>query len=58
MCIFLLLGLGLGPHELALSLGSSDTIFAWVPEYVTLPGGLGHLLCNPVDPDHYMALLW
>ncbi|XP_065333194.1 xylulose kinase [Cloeon dipterum] len=52
-----LAGLCLGPHEIGLSLGSSDTLFAWVSEYCSLPGGLGHLLCNPVDADHYMALL-
>ncbi|XP_059488601.1 xylulose kinase-like [Neocloeon triangulifer] len=52
-----LAGLCLGPNEIALSLGSSDTLFAWVSEYCTLPEGLGHLLCNPVEPEHYMALL-
>lgn len=41
---------------LAISLGTSDTVFLWLkqPEVVLD----GHILCNPVDSNDYMALLW
>ncbi|XP_043741521.1 xylulose kinase isoform X2 [Cervus elaphus] len=37
------------------SLGTSDTLFLWLQE--PTPALEGHIFCNPVDPQHYMALL-
>ncbi|XP_018321310.1 xylulose kinase [Agrilus planipennis] len=44
-------------HEgwLALSLGTSDTLFLWLKEpHVVIDG---HILCNPVDAESFMGLL-
>lgn len=41
---------------LAVSLGTSDTLFLWLKEPKVVLNG--HVLCNPVDADAYMALLW
>lgn len=43
--------------DVAISLGTSDTVFLWLGENPT-PALEGHVFCNPVDPDAYMALLW
>lgn len=42
--------------DVAVSLGTSDTVFLWLDEPHTLLEG--HVLCNPVDKDAYMTLLW
>ena len=44
------------PVSLQVSLGTSDTLFLWLQE--PTPALEGHIFCNPVDPQHYMALLW
>lgn len=44
------------PIYLQVSLGTSDTLFLWLQE--PTPALEGHIFCNPVDPQHYMALLW
>lgn len=40
----------------AVSLGTSDTLFLWLKETKVVLHG--HILGNPVDADAYMALLW
>ena len=52
-----LAGLGLSrPGEIAISLGTSDTLFGVLSD--PKPSGReGHLLVNPVDPDRYMAMI-
>lgn len=42
--------------DLAVSLGTSDTLFLWLKEPILLPEG--HILVNPLDHAAYMALLW
>uniref|UniRef100_A0A8D1TQ58 Xylulose kinase n=1 Tax=Sus scrofa TaxID=9823 RepID=A0A8D1TQ58_PIG len=41
--------------SVVVSLGTSDTLFLWLQE--PMPALEGHIFCNPVDPQHYMALL-
>lgn len=41
---------------LQVSLGTSDTVFLW-PQQLK-PSLEGHIFCNPVDCQEYMALLW
>ena len=49
-------GLGLeAPGDVAISLGTSDTMFGILP--VPHPGVEGHIFVNPVDPASYMAML-
>uniref|UniRef100_A0A2K5Q119 Xylulose kinase n=1 Tax=Cebus imitator TaxID=2715852 RepID=A0A2K5Q119_CEBIM len=43
------------PVSFQVSLGTSDTLFLWLQE--PMPTLEGHIFCNPVDPQHYMALL-
>lgn len=50
------LGMRLGANDIAVSLGTSDTVFLYLTEPKTLSEG--HILVNPVNPDAYMALLW
>ncbi|XP_075231647.1 xylulose kinase-like [Lycorma delicatula] len=50
-----LAGMRLGANDIAVSLGTSDTLFLWLSEPKTLPEG--HIFVNPVDSDAYMALL-
>ena len=40
----------------AVSLGTSDTLMFWMKEAKVILDG--HILCNPIDPDAYMGLLW
>lgn len=40
----------------AISLGTSDTLFLWLKDTKVVLHG--HILGNPVDSDAYMALLW
>lgn len=50
-----LVGMRLTDGWVAVSLGTSDTVFLWLKEpHLVLDG---HVLCNPVDKDVYMALL-
>ena len=51
-----LAGLRLRPGDLALSLGTSDTVFASLEE--PRPALTGNVLVSPTDADNYMALLW
>jgi len=50
------LGMRLKEGDIACSLGTSDTLFLWLNEPKTITDG--HILCNPVDDQAYMALLW
>ncbi|XP_054281168.1 xylulose kinase-like [Macrosteles quadrilineatus] len=50
-----LAGMTLRPGDVAVSLGTSDTLFLPLTQPPTLPEG--HVLINPVDSDAYMALL-
>lgn len=50
-----LVGLCLGPNDVGVSLGTSDTIFLWLPKPVTFLEG--HVFVNPIDPDMHMGLL-
>ncbi|KAM6170343.1 xylulose kinase isoform 2-T2 [Rhynchocyon petersi] len=50
-----LAGMQLDEGDIAVSLGTSDTLFLWLRE--PKPSLEGHIFCNPVDPQHYMALL-
>lgn len=43
-------------HSPQVSLGTSDTLFLWLQK--PMPALEGHIFCNPVDAQHYMALLW
>ncbi|KAL1200025.1 Xylulose kinase 2 [Cardamine amara subsp. amara] len=43
------------PGDLAISLGTSDTVFGITKEYQ--PSLEGHVLPNPVDPESYMVML-
>lgn len=49
-------GMRLRPTDVLVSLGTSDTINMWLEKPKPLP--YGHVLCNPLDTDAYMALLW
>lgn len=50
-----LIGMRLNDGWLAVSLGTSDTLFIWLKEpRIVLEG---HILCNPVDENDFMALL-
>lgn len=40
----------------AVSLGTSDTLFIWLNEPKLIIDG--HILCNPANKDAYMAMLW
>lgn len=46
----------LGNDWLAVSLGTSDTILLTVKEPKVLLNG--HILCNPIETNSYMAMLW
>lgn len=52
-----LAGIGLHPGELCISLGTSDTVMAWLDGEVE-PQLMGHIWPNPVDSRAFMALLW
>lgn len=42
--------------DIACSLGTSDNLFIWLNKPKTVLEG--HVFCNPLDDDAYMALLW
>lgn len=50
-----LVGMALNEEWIAVSLGTSDTAFLWLKEPKLVLDG--HVLCNPVDQNAYMALL-
>ncbi|XP_042812968.1 xylulose kinase isoform X2 [Panthera tigris] len=50
-----LAGMRLEEGDIAVSLGTSDTLFLWLQE--PMPALEGHIFCNPVGSQHYMALL-
>lgn len=50
-----LAGTQLNKGDMAISLGTSDTVFLWLTD--PKPSLDGHILCNPVDCKDYMALL-
>ena len=54
---FFLEGMCLQPGDIAISLGTSDTVFLWLDGKPT-PSLEGHVFVNPVAPESYMALLW
>ncbi|KAL8164888.1 UNVERIFIED_CONTAM: hypothetical protein K2H54_013506 [Gekko kuhli] len=50
-----LVGMRLAEGDIAISLGTSDTLFLWIRE--PKPALDGHILCSPVEMNAYMALL-
>uniref|UniRef100_A0A4W4E1V9 Xylulose kinase n=1 Tax=Electrophorus electricus TaxID=8005 RepID=A0A4W4E1V9_ELEEL len=50
-----LAGMRLQEGDIAVSLGTSDTVFLWITE--PRPAVEGHIFCNPVDCSSYMALI-
>ncbi|XP_017774210.1 PREDICTED: xylulose kinase [Nicrophorus vespilloides] len=50
-----LIGMRLDQGWLAVSLGTSDTMFLWLDQPKLVPEG--HIFCNPIDSEAYMALL-
>uniref|UniRef100_A0A671NMM2 Xylulose kinase n=1 Tax=Sinocyclocheilus anshuiensis TaxID=1608454 RepID=A0A671NMM2_9TELE len=50
-----LAGMRLQEGDLAVSLGTSDTVFLWIRG--PRPSVEGHIFCNPVDCSAYMALI-
>uniref|UniRef100_A0A674AS36 Xylulose kinase n=1 Tax=Salmo trutta TaxID=8032 RepID=A0A674AS36_SALTR len=50
-----LAGMRLQEGDIAVSLGTSDTVFLWIKE--PRPTVEGHIFCNPVDRPSYMALI-
>jgi len=50
-----LAGLGMKEGDIGYSLGTSDTVFAWLSE--PNPQLTGHIFTNPVDTSAYMAML-
>ena len=42
--------------DIACSLGTSDVLFLWLNEPKTVMEG--HIFCNPIKDDAYMAVLW
>ncbi|XP_076014201.1 xylulose kinase isoform X2 [Genypterus blacodes] len=50
-----LAGMRLQQGDIAVSLGTSDTVFLWIQQ--PHPALEGHVFCNPVDWQAYMALL-
>ncbi|XP_008292824.1 xylulose kinase [Stegastes partitus] len=50
-----LAGMRLQRGDIAVSLGTSDTVFLWIQQ--PRPALEGHVFCSPVDQEAYMALL-
>ncbi|XP_067871235.1 xylulose kinase isoform X1 [Heterodontus francisci] len=50
-----LAGMRLQQGDIAVSLGTSDTAFLWIQD--PRPTLEGHIFCNPVDSNAYMALI-
>lgn len=53
-----LAGLRMGPGDIGISLGTSDTLFIWLGPEEAQPQLTGHVWPNPVDQQAFMALLW
>ena len=54
-----LAGQQVGPGDLAVSLGTSDTVFVWMSGEVDISSGVNALTSiNPIEVDDFMALLW
>ncbi|RDD37298.1 Xylulose kinase [Trichoplax sp. H2] len=51
-----LVGMRLKQGDLAISLGTSDTVFIWLDN--PQPALEGHIFCNPISSESFMALLW
>lgn len=51
-----LVGMCLQNGDIAVSLGTSDTVFLWLDE-PRPDGHHGHILCNPLNESSFMALL-
>lgn len=54
--IYYYTGMRLKEGDIACSLGTSDTLFLWLNKPKTALEG--HIFCNPLDDNAYMALLW
>lgn len=54
--IYYYTGMRLKEGDIACSLGTSDTLFLWLNKPKTAIEG--HIFCNPLDDNAYMALLW
>ncbi|TRY68841.1 hypothetical protein TCAL_03047 [Tigriopus californicus] len=52
-----LAGLRMGPGDIGISLGTSDTLFIWLGPEDAQPQLSGHVWPNPVDQQAFMALL-
>lgn len=50
-----LIGMRQTKNDVVVSLGTSDTLILWLEKPHTLP--YGHVLCNPLNRNEYMALL-
>ena len=50
-----LIGMGLSDGNIAVSLGTSDTIFLWTSN--PTPSIRGHIFCNPLQSDAFILLL-
>ncbi|KAG8189581.1 hypothetical protein JTE90_023651 [Oedothorax gibbosus] len=50
-----LAGTQMNKGDITISLGTSDTLFLWLSD--PSPSLEGHILCNPIDKNDYMALL-
>lgn len=50
-----LAGMCLGPNDVAVSLGTSDTAFISLSS--PKPSLDGHVFCNPINENHYMGLI-
>lgn len=50
-----LAGMRLQPGDIAVSLGTSDTVFLWIQN--PRPALEGHVFCSPLDQEAFMALL-
>lgn len=48
--------MALGVGDVALSLGTSDTLFLSLEK--PTPGLEGHIFINPVNSDAFMGMLW
>lgn len=51
-----LAGTQLNKGDMAISLGTSDTVFLWLTD--PKPSLDGHILCNPIVSSDFLALLW
>ncbi|XP_055928953.1 xylulose kinase-like isoform X1 [Argiope bruennichi] len=50
-----LAGTQMNKEDMAISLGTSDTVFLWLTD--PKPSLSGHILCNPINSKEFMALL-